>query len=764
VKRSSEAIAYQQGADELALSAVLRGALAGWFRRIVAALSGASVAGVIVAVLDAAWACAAAPSSRAPSLGSVLRFDIGLVAPVALAVAVAALAVHLALEPDRARSAGELLRGLVPKSRLALALGFGTVGMVLWATFVAHFARIVLSVPAGSSTAGVTIAAFAFTLAVVVIFLALLAGELSGLAARRAGFQIDPYVSLPLGISVSLVLLATGIASGTTSGDGGWLAIWGVLKRPELDLRTTAAALAIALSAYAAERLLRRAPPLLLLGVAFCPLMATYQSAVRLGDDPEAAAAIEQGAPLGQVALRWARSATDRDGDGYSPLFAGGDCDDHDPRINPGAIDIPGNGVDEDCSGSDEAAAAPMQPVAIAPEVSHGKVPQNLNMILVTVDTLRADLGYAGNPKPVSPRIDALAEESVVFERAYSLASYTGKSVGPLLIGKYPSETHRNWAHFNRYPSEDKLVSERLRKAGVRTMGVMAHWYFSPGFGLARGFDVWDMSAVPRLSAEVDPESVATGANLTDAAIRVLSKPENTSGRFFAWIHYVDPHVEYVHHPEAPDLGSGSRGAYNEEVWYTDRHFGRLLDFVRAQPWGARTSIVLTSDHGEAFGEHHMIRHGVELWEELVRVPLLIYVPTLSPHHVTMRRSAIDLVPTILDLFRLTLSIEGDGSDFLSGRSLLDDLVSPPGYEPEERDILVDMPAGPNNDERRAFIHGAKKLYISNAVRYQLFDLDADPGENEPLDDKEQLTEARARYKTARAGLREVVVKPVAKE
>jgi arylsulfatase A-like enzyme len=764
VKRSTEAIPFQ-GSGESALGGLLRGTLAGWLRRVVAALGGASLAGVAVSLLDAAWAESSLESAGTASFTSLFRFEVGLTAPVALAVAVATVAVHLALEPDRARSASELLRGMFPRSRLAVSLGVGAVGALLWATFVAHFARVILTVPGDSVMAGATVAAFAFALAMVIIFLALVVGELVGLTARGAGVEIDPYVSLPLGLSVALVLLAAGVSMGTTSGEGGWLGIWGVLKRPELDLRPPAMTLAIAASAYVAERVLRRAPPLLVFGGALLPLMATYQAAVRLGDSPTLAAAIEGGAPLGQIALRWYRRVTDRDGDGYSPLFAGGDCDDQDSRVNPGARDAPGNGIDEDCSGTDETVTAPATPAVAQRAPSRNKrVPEDLNLLFITIDTLRSDLGYAGNPKPITPRIDALAAQSTIFDRAYSLASYTGKSVGPMLIGKYPSETHRNWGHFNRFSSEDRMVAERLQKAGIRTLGAHAHWYFMPSFGFSRGFDAWDTSAVPRPSPDADPDSAITGASLTDAAIRLLSKADNTSGRFFAWIHYIDPHSDYVRHPEAPDFGSGSRGLYHGEVWYTDRHVGRLLDFVERQPWGSRTAIILTADHGEAFGEHRMIRHGMELWEELINVPLLIHVPGLAPHHVSVRRSAIDLVPTILDLFGVNPPPPGDPSDFLSGVSLIDDVVLPDGYEPPMRDIFVDMPAGPNNDERRAFIHGGRKLYISNSVRYQLFDLDTDPGENDPLDDKELVAEQRARYKAFRAGLREVAVKPAPKD
>ena len=207
-----------------------------------------------------------------------------------------------------------------------------------------------------------------------------------------------------------------------------------------------------------------------------------------------------------------------------------------------------------------------------------------------------------------------------------------------------------------------------------------------------------------------------TGGKLTDAALRVLPNPEHTSKRFFAWIHYLDPHSEYAKHPGAPDFGTGARAAYDGEVWYTDQQIGKILDLVAKEPWGARTAIVVTSDHGEAFGEHHMIRHGFEVWEELVRVPLLVHVPGVTPHHVAPPRSAVDLAPTLLDLFEVSVAGDGGPFDFLSGHSLAADIVSPPGYEPPERDVFVDMPAGPHNDERRAFLRSGKKLYVAGSV------------------------------------------------
>ncbi len=111
--------------------------------------------------------------------------------------------------------------------------------------------------------------------------------------------------------------------------------------------------------------------------------------------------------------------------------------------------------------------------------------------------------------------------------------------------------------------------------------------------------------------------------------------------------------------------GKTTRDYYDAEVTFTDIYVGRLMDFVAAQPWGARTAFIVTGDHGEAFGEHHQYVHGFELWENLVRVPLFMVLPGVRPRHVDRRTSALDLAPTILDL----LGVNADGGP--AGRTAL---------------------------------------------------------------------------------------------
>jgi len=378
------------------------------------------------------------------------------------------------------------------------------------------------------------------------------------------------------------------------------------------------------------------------------------------------------------------------------------------------------------------AATAPVVPVVGA---TNPPPPRSYNVIFLTVDTLRADLGYMGYPKPITPNIDALAAKSVVFERTYATASFTPKSLGPLLIGKYASETSRDFEHYTTFYSSNVFVAERIHASGVRTFAGMCHRYFTFRTGLQQGFDVWDTSAMPPQMTDNDRR--VTSDRLTNVALSLLGKPENTGGpkRFFAWFHYFDPHLPYVPHAGAPDLhpldGSKvakARAPYDEEVWFTDQQIGRLLAYVASQPWGADTAIVLTADHGEAFGEHNHIGHGRELWEPLVRVPLIVYVPGVPPKRVSVKRSHIDLAPTLIELTGAPLPSDRS----LRGTSLVADLMAPKSGPFTERDIYIDMPEGPFNEMRRALISNGSpgtKLIDVGGKRYELYDLSRDPEE-----------------------------------
>jgi arylsulfatase A-like enzyme len=585
----------------------------------------------------------------------------------------------------------------------------------------------------------------------------LLAGVRLGAAAlgpRLAARGLRPLPVALGSLALALGLVALLIAFGETGGGGGALKILGVLRRQELDLRAPGLLLLVAISALLFPSPRRLATALSALVVAVLPLVFTVQARAI---DESSALAIERQAPLARGALGLLRKLSDRDHDGVSGSFAGGDCNDHDASVSPRALDVPGNGKDEDCQDGDARVA--VEPATSAQQRAAAQqaqqlVPDDLNVILITIDTLRADLGFSGNARPVSPHLDALAKESVVFERAYSLASYTGKSVGPLLIGKYSSEVDGGFLHFNKYSKAETFVQERLQAAGVHTVSVQGYWYFFQDAGFQRGFDVIDSSAAPKVAA-IEGDQSSNSDEQSDAVIKALAAPELAQKRFFLWAHYVDPHAEYAPHAEH-DFGPKPRDRYDGEVAFVDEHVGRVLGALAQAPFAQRTAVIVTSDHGEAFGEHGMIRHGFELWEELTRVPRIVKLPGATPRHVTARRSALELVPSVLALFKLPLTAKGP-KDFLSGESLLPDLLRARGEPDPARPVFIDMARGPYNAERQALIDGDQKLTVSEGRVLGLYDLAADPLEKSDLSrDRERVAAMREKLATFKSRLRRV--------
>jgi choline-sulfatase len=295
------------------------------------------------------------------------------------------------------------------------------------------------------------------------------------------------------------------------------------------------------------------------------------------------------------------------------------------------------------------------------------------------------------------------------------------------------------------------MLAERLRAAGYHTAGAASHFLFAPTLGWIDGFERF-----ARIPGEGNAPSGSSSRGLAEAAIQMLSDLQITSGPFPIWIHFLDPHGQYLEHKGFSNFGRDPRALYDGEIAYTDFHIGRVLDAVASSPLHERTAVILTTDHGEAFGEHGEYHHGRYVWDEIVRIPLVVFVPGISPRRIARRVSAVELAPTILDLAGLP---EDPGA---RGKSFAPELF---GADLPERPILIDQPKNPYYPLTRAFIEGGYKLHhLAESKTYLLFDLSRDPAEKNDLSRSQPdlLAQMRQSYESFMSGIVEVAPVPVA--
>lgn len=419
------------------------------------------------------------------------------------------------------------------------------------------------------------------------------------------------------------------------------------------------------------------------------------------------------------------RKLTDRDKDGFSSLWGGEDCNDTDPKINPNGIEIPNNGIDEDCSGEDLKIDLTKKDNKKDNKSINYNFPKDLSLILITIEALRYDItGYMNYKRRLTPTIDYIASKGVVYKKAYALSSYTGGTIAPLLVGRYPIEMARNCDHFVKYFDKENLfVSERLKEEGIITAATHAHFYFFPNFKLNQGFTIWDIRAIP--SSDEPWDSLLIEDTHIKYIIENLKELINSKERFFYWIHLTSPHKDYLKHEGVEWFGDTSRDRYDHEVLYTDTLIKKVIDVLEKTDTLNKTALIITGDHGEAFGEHRTYFHGQELWEEIVRTILVIYIPGVKHRIIERRVSHIDIAPTIYEIMNVKPKEE------LSGSSLLPELF---GEELPEKEIYIFQPEGPYMPMMEAFIHNDIKLINRfSGKRYLLFDLKNDPLEKDDL-------------------------------
>jgi hypothetical protein len=373
-------------------------------------------------------------------------------------------------------------------------------------------------------------------------------------------------------------------------------------------------------------------------------------------------------------------------------------------------------------------------------------LPRDAVVVLITIDALRADVVEDPANDAMFPTLAQLKRDGVVFTHASAPGSQTPGSLTTMFSGLYYSQ--QRWADYGEggdrfpYPADDPAprFPEILSNHGVATVQAAGYVFLAGNFGVARGF------------ADETMLGHTKGAAVASRLVAVLlDRLEHAGdGPAFLYAHLAEPHAPYKMGPPGDDFHH-----YLSAVAIADNQLGRVLALLQ-QRFGKRWALLVSADHGEAFGDHQTFEHAKTLYEELVHVPLLALSPLFKPHRVDARVGLVDLGPTLLDLFQLDTPATFNGQSlvpFLAGRTAT--LTRPLFAEGRLRKALT------RSD-------GLKIIEDPRRKVVEAYDLAADPGETRNLFDLEParsdaaLAELRAFFaaRTLRDGGYEPPYKP----
>ncbi len=298
---------------------------------------------------------------------------------------------------------------------------------------------------------------------------------------------------------------------------------------------------------------------------------------------------------------------------------------------------------------------------------------RDVNLLLITIDTLRADHVSCYSGKKVrTPHFDALASRGVRFDQAIVHVPLTTPSHASILTGSYPLVNRiRDNGGFvldNQIPTLATLTKE----AGFRTAAIVASSVLHHQYGMNRGFDLYqdDMNEAARTNILPGVVAEIRGEVVTKRALEWLETSYKqgiglrAGMNFFLWVHFYDPHFPYD--PPAPYHSQYAKDLYSGEVAFTDEQVGKLLKALTDRGLQERTLIFLMADHGEGLGDHGEYTHGVFLYDETVHVPMLVAGPGIPAGKVvTQQVRAIDVMPTIADYLGLSAGAKVQGTSLM---------------------------------------------------------------------------------------------------
>jgi arylsulfatase A-like enzyme/Tfp pilus assembly protein PilF len=387
--------------------------------------------------------------------------------------------------------------------------------------------------------------------------------------------------------------------------------------------------------------------------------------------------------------------------------------------------------------GSSIAADGP-QTSATAPNPSTQPKAEYPNIILITLDTTRADrMGFMGSTRGLTPNMDKLARDSAVFTRAYAQAPYTPSSHATILSGTY-AQYHQVFAFPMPLAKTVPYLPEILGANGYRTGAFVGSMALDPKFsvpGFERGFDTYytGFKPGPDEGGEKRYHTVEyrAGEVVKHAAGWLGKRP---SGPFFMWVHMFDPHDPYD--PPQPYKTRYAKAPYDGEIAYMDSALGDLFRLLKASGLYDGTLIAVTADHGESLGAHGEDQHGIFLYDETIHVPLIIKLPhgQDAGKRIETTVELADIMPTVLGSLGIPLP------DKVQGQSLLGFLQPDTPKGETAASAWQDRPAYSEADYGHlAFgwsatksLRTGKYLYVE-APRRELYDQVNDPGERHNL-------------------------------
>ncbi len=371
--------------------------------------------------------------------------------------------------------------------------------------------------------------------------------------------------------------------------------------------------------------------------------------------------------------------------------------------------------------------------------------PAKPNILLITIDTLRADhLGCAGDRAVETPNIDALAGRGALFSRAFAHTTETLPSHTNILLGLTPNAhgVHDNSNFIVRQGFV--TLAEWLKTRGYATAAVVGAFPLDSRFGLTRGFDLYDdrygnqglgdMNFVERRAETV----VRLG----------LTWLEGRTGPWFLWLHCFDPHFPYE--PPEPFRTRYAKAPYDGEIAYVDAALGRVFGYLKDRGLESATAVILTADHGEALGDHGEITHGYFAYNEVLHVPLIVALPGVAPARIEANASHVDIFPTVCDY------LGAKSPAGLQGRSLLPAVKGRP--LPDQAIYFESLAPfyGRGWAPLRGYILGDRK-YMDSPIP-EVYDIRKDFGERDNLAAAAELD----RYRKGLADLMRAEASPLA--